>query len=91
MLGNDFNVFHLARAAVPAGQMAGNGHDKFNAACLQSFHVLLRGCIFPHASVHRGRNQNGRSRGHHSGGKHIIRNAAGHLADDVRRRGRNQK
>ena len=91
MFSDDLNVFHLARAAVSAGQMAGNRHDKFHASCLQRFHILLHSGVFPHAGIHRRCNQNGRTSRHHRGGKHIIRNAARHLADDVGRCGCDHK
>ena len=89
--GNHCNVFQLSRSAVPAGKMTGNRRDDFNAARPKRLDVLLHGGVFPHAGIHCGRNQNRRARRHHRRRQHVIRNAAGHFAHDVGRRGRNQK
>ena len=62
-----------------------------HAAGHQGLDVLLRGGVFPHAGVHRGGDQHGGLRRHDGGREHIIRDAAGHLADDIRRCRRDQK
>ena len=62
-----------------------------NAARNQRFEVFLHGKILPHARVHRRGNHHRRTRCHHSGRKHVIRNAISHLADDIRRCRDNQE
>ena len=85
-LRDHYDVLELARAAVPAGQMARRRGDDVHAARDERRNVLLRRGIFPHAGVHR-RGDHHRRAGRHDGrGKHVVRDAARHLADDVGRR-----
>ncbi len=91
-LFRDFLRFrHPADARIPAGQQTPGRADHMNAPVLENLYVRLGRRVFPHGSVHGRGHQHGGFGSQHGGGKHIVRNAVGHLRQDIGRSRRNDK
>ena len=76
----------LRQAAGPhiaAGQNARTGRNDRKAVVLQCAQIVLCDGILQHMGVHGGSHQLGTGGGQRHGGEHIVRNAVGHLGDDV--------
>ena len=92
------DLFHnLRRFAHPPGALVAAGQDtrsragEPHAPLPQGFHVLPRGLRGPHAGVHGRGDQHRCLRRQHGGAQHVVRDTAGHLGQDIRRRRRDYK
>jgi hypothetical protein len=87
--GDDARGFgQPARAQVTAREPPGLRVDDVDAAPPQRREILLDRGVLPHLGVHRGRDQHRRARREERRGQQVVGDAGGVLAEQLRRRGR---
>ena len=72
-----------AAAHILAGKHTALRGDHRDPIALQGGQVVLGDGVFQHAGVHGRGHQLGAAGGQQHGGQHIVRNAVGHLGDDI--------
>ena len=93
-LGGLDDVIRLGEPALAdpaAGEIAGAGVDEPYAAVGQRLQVRADGVVLEHVGVHRRSEQHRSARRQIERAEEIVGDAGGELADDVRRRGRDEQ
>ena len=94
MLLNDAHDFRRLgqspRSRCTTGELSHSGRDNRRAACCQASDILLRDGILPHPRIHRGSDEERRTRREDTSCQHIVRHPRRRLRDKVCSRGRDK-
>ena len=82
---------HAAHAAFILGERPGIGPDLLDAARCEPRQILLRRFMFPHAEIHRRRDEDRLVGRQQRGRGEIVGDAGGDFRDDIRRRRRDDE